>query len=40
VCGGIFGEEKEKESVLALLEVTYPDGRENRFVVTAHKRCL
>jgi hypothetical protein len=44
VCGGIFGEEKgkekEKESVLALIEVTYPDGRENRFVVTAHKRSL
>jgi hypothetical protein len=39
VCGGIFGEESA-DSVLALIEVTYPDGRENRFVVTAREKCL
>jgi hypothetical protein len=38
VCGGISGD--GRKTVTAILEVTYPNGREERFIVTAHERCL
>jgi hypothetical protein len=38
VCGGLSDD--GRKTVCAILEVTYPGGRENHFIVTAHKRCF